>query len=60
MAANDTYVVYRGDDVIAIGTRKECAEKLGVRESTIDYYTTPSARKGQTVAERISNDEVIT
>ena len=59
MAIDDTYVVYRGDEVIAIGSRKECAEKLGVRESTIDYYTTPTARKGNTVAERISNDEVI-
>ena len=34
------YVLYRGDDVIDIGTCSEIAERQGVKPGTIYYYST--------------------
>ena len=34
------YAIYKGDDLICIGTSKECAEKLGVKVDTIHFYAT--------------------
>ena len=39
------YVIYKGDDIICGGTRKECAEKLGVREESISVLATNSYKK---------------
>lgn len=39
------YTAYRGDDLVAIGTKKELARALGVKVSTIGFYTTPAWRK---------------
>lgn len=54
---NETFVVYPGEEVIAIGTAKECADALGVKESTIRWYASPACRRRNTgkrrVAERI-------
>ena len=33
------YVIYKGDEVICAGTRKECAEKLEVSEKTIGFLS---------------------
>ena len=45
------YVLYKGDNMIAMGTLEEVAEKMNVKQSTILWYTTPSARRGNVVAE---------
>lgn len=39
------YAVYRGDDLIVMGTATECAEFLGVKKHTIYWYASPSAKK---------------
>ena len=39
------YAVYKGDELLVIGTLKECAEKLNVTESTIFYYQFESYQK---------------
>ena len=38
------YAVYQGEELIATGTAKECAEELGVRTQSIHRYKTPSYR----------------
>lgn len=37
------YAVYRKDELLVMGSRKECAEYLGVQEEYIHWMTTPSA-----------------
>lgn len=45
-----TYVAYKGGEVAAVGTKREVAERLGVKSSTVGWYATPSAkRRGGTV-----------
>lgn len=34
------YALYKGDDFIDIGTTKELAQKLNVKEETIRFYAT--------------------
>lgn len=36
------YAVYKGDEIIAIGTRKELAEKFNVKRSTVRFWSTPA------------------
>lgn len=36
------YTLYKGDELIGMGTVKELAEQFGVKPSTISYYHTPS------------------
>ncbi|MGP6139598.1 hypothetical protein [Jeotgalibaca sp. A127] len=33
------YAVYKGDKLLVIGTKEECAERLNVKTSTILFYT---------------------
>lgn len=35
------YALYKGEELIAMGTKKEIAEQLGVSASTIGFYGTP-------------------
>lgn len=35
------YALYKGDELLAMGTKCEIAEQLGVSASTIGYYGTP-------------------
>lgn len=42
---NKVYAMYKGEECLAIGTIKELAEKLGVKEDTIYFYTTPTYKK---------------
>lgn len=37
-----TYVLYRVDEVIDIGTAQEIADRRGVKADTIRFYGTPS------------------
>lgn len=40
------YAYYdRNDNFIDIGTKKELAERLGVKPGTIEFYCSPSQRK---------------
>lgn len=35
------YALYKGEELIAMGTKKEIAAQLGVSASTVGYYGTP-------------------
>lgn len=35
------YALYKGEELLAMGTKSEIAEQLGVSASTIGYYRTP-------------------
>lgn len=35
------YALYKGEELIAMGTKREIAEQLGVSPSTVGYYGTP-------------------
>ena len=39
------YVLYRGDEVLDVGTAREIAERRGVRPETIRFYCTASYQK---------------
>ena len=36
------YAVYKGEQLLAVGTATECAEELNVKPETIHFYTTPT------------------
>lgn len=35
------YALYKGEQLLAMGTKREIAEQLGVSPSTVGYYGTP-------------------
>lgn len=35
------YALYKGEKLMAMGTKREIAEQLGVSASTVGYYGTP-------------------
>lgn len=35
------YALYKGEGLLATGTKREIAEQLGVSVSTVGYYQTP-------------------
>lgn len=35
------YALYKGEELLAMGTKREIAEQLGVSASTVGYYGTP-------------------
>lgn len=39
------YAVYKGDEMICIGSMAECADHMGVKIETIQFYLTPSHQK---------------
>lgn len=39
------YAVYKGDELIVIGTAEECAKQLNVKPETIYYYTTDAYKR---------------
>ncbi len=39
------YAMYKGEDILAIGTIAEIAKHLSVKESTVKFYGTPSYQK---------------
>lgn len=45
MRKNKVYALYKGDNFIDIGTRKELADKMGVGERTISFYSSPTYQK---------------
>ncbi len=42
---NKMYALYHGDNILTIGTIKELAKYLGVKERTIKFYSTPTYKK---------------
>lgn len=36
------YALYKGDELLAMGTKREIAEQLGVSANTVGYYGTPA------------------
>lgn len=36
------YALYKGENLLADGTLKEIAEKMGLKEKTVLFYGTPS------------------
>ena len=47
------YALYKGDTFIFAGTRKECADYLGVKESTIRFYMTPGYKRRKYADNRV-------
>ncbi len=45
MASGDIYAAYRGEEYIGEGTITELAGVLGIKQSTLRWYTMPAARK---------------
>ena len=45
MKNNKIYALYKGDNFIDLGTRKELADKMGVGERTIAFYSTETYQK---------------
>lgn len=39
------YAVYKGDELLAMGTAEECAEVLKVKPEYIRWLTTPTAKR---------------
>lgn len=39
------YALYKGDNLIAIGTAKEIAEKMNIKVATVYFYQTASCAK---------------
>ena len=34
------YAMYKGDELLAMGTKEEICEQLGIKRQTLDYYRT--------------------
>lgn len=39
------YAVYKGDDLIVMGTAKECAAHMGIKLASFQHLRTPSYKK---------------
>lgn len=39
------YAVYKGEELLAMGTLKECAQTLGVKPETVRYYQTNAYKR---------------
>lgn len=42
---NKMYALYHGDNILTIGTIKELAKYLNVKDRTIKFYSTPTYKK---------------
>lgn len=53
------YALYKGDDLLDVGTAREIAERRGVKPSTIQFMATPAHKRRDRgnllVAERIDD-----
>lgn len=39
------YALYKGEEIIAMGTKREIAKKLGISVRSVDHYGTPAYAK---------------
>lgn len=57
------YAVYKGDELIAIGTGDEISKQLGITKNTVSSYATPKRKaralkkEGSTYAIRLDDDD---
>ena len=42
------FALYKGEDLLIIGSIKEIAEKLGIKEESVKFYATPTYKKRTT------------
>lgn len=49
------YALYKGEELLAMGTKREIAEQLSVSPSTVGYYGTPvyARRTSETKGRRL-------
>lgn len=45
MRRKETYALYRGDELVDVGTRDEVAARQGIKPSTVVFYASPSYRR---------------
>lgn len=45
MAEKQEYAIYKGDELLVIGTASECAKYLNVQPKYIQWLTTPTAKR---------------
>ena len=45
MKAKRDFAVYRGDEFVTVGTQEEVARELGVKPSTVYFWSTPTYNK---------------
>ena len=62
MSRESLFALYRGDEFVDVGTKKELAERMGVRTETIGFLASPTnARRNRSgdrlMAYRIEEDE---
>ena len=50
--ARKEYALYKGDELLGMGTVKELARQFNVKIETIHYYNTPTIRDGRTQTEQ--------
>lgn len=53
------YAVYKGEELLVMGSAKECAEKLGVKEATVRFYSTPAYRD-RLEGRKAENNRIVT
>lgn len=53
MFENLYYAIYKGDNFLFMGTKKECSDYLNVKENTISFYNTPTYQKKNKSGNRI-------
>lgn len=53
------YALYKGEELLAIGTAKEIAEEMGIKATTIYYYQTPTYKKRLANRKNPSNARVL-
>lgn len=39
------FALYKGEEIIAMGTKREIAEQLGISVRSVDHYGTPAYAK---------------
>ncbi len=49
---NVEFALYRGEECLAIGTKQEIAEQMGIKVKTVDFMKTPSYKKRLKKAKR--------
>lgn len=58
MTRKKEYALYKGDECLGIGTRKELAQKFNLKEKTISFYSSPTYLKRHEKS-RLNNYKVV-
>ncbi len=49
------YALYKGDDILAIGTVEEIAKEMGIKPATVRYYNSQAYRRRLEKQKRTEN-----